>query len=246
MPYHVDVNPNRLWPDGKNKFTQDPEKHPPTSLEQAYSRLFEKIRTTADYVIDYHNAWTDSLSFVFRDRVLFHDDTRGEENRAEAVELARLQAEMIQAYGHTVITEFSADKYIKEDLHRSTSGSALLVGKIPGFTVELGTGHLPDPAIVAAAQAGTRNVFRWAGMLPGDPEPIRGIRIIDPGFPVRRTTSVRAPCTGIVIPTVGEGDPIREGDVLAAMIDVWGKKLADVVSEQEGFFSRARPWYLSL
>ncbi len=137
--------------------------------------LFGMILETADYLIDYHNAWTGSVSFVFRDRVLYRADEEPEANkkaRAEAL-VAKLDA-MIQAYGHTVVNEFPAEKYIDEKLHRSTSGAALLVGGIPSFTVELGTGLMPDPAIVAAAAAGTRNVLRWAGMLEGDPEPIIG------------------------------------------------------------------------
>ena len=66
-PYHAPKDPNRLWPDGRPEKPQDPDTTPPSSLELAYKSLFEKIMETADYLIDYHNAWTGSLSFVFRD-----------------------------------------------------------------------------------------------------------------------------------------------------------------------------------
>jgi len=88
---------------------------------------------TADYLIDYHNAWTGSISFSFRDRVLYQADQEAEQNRAEAEALAAKQEEMLQAYGHTIVTEFPGEKGVDKNLHRSTSGSTLLVGKIPSF-----------------------------------------------------------------------------------------------------------------
>ncbi len=55
VPYNAPVNPNRLWPDGKERKT-DPDKTPPSVIELAYKSLFEEIRQTADFLIDYHNA----------------------------------------------------------------------------------------------------------------------------------------------------------------------------------------------
>ena len=240
VPYHLKTNPNRLWPDGRPARVPDPEKLPPPQLERAYARLFEEMRT-ADYIIDYHNAWIGSISFVFQDRVLYRGDSAkdadadADANRKAAEALSVVQQEMISAYGHTVITEFIAEKYIKEDLHRSTSGAALLVAGIPGFTVELGTGLLPDPAIVQAALAGTRNVLRWAGMLDGEPEPITGIPVIEPGYRVRRTSSARTATTGVVLHTVEAGDRIAPGQLLAEVHDVWGRKIDEVRAEHDGF-----------
>jgi predicted deacylase len=235
-PYHAPTDPNRLWPDGKPEKPQDPDKPAPSSLELAYKRLFKEILKTADYLIDYHNAATGSISFVFRDRVLYRADQDEEKNKAEAEALAARQHEMIRAYGHTIINEFPVEKYIDEKLHRSTSGAALLVGRIPGFTVELGTGHMPDPAIVAASAAGTRNVLRWAGMLDGEVEPIKGIKVVDPGFPLRRrgTPRVEEPC--IVLHLVEPGDVIKEGDPVAETRDVWGRPLngSPLRSEYDG------------
>ena len=54
-PYHAPSDPNRMWPDGKPAKEPDLEKKQPSSLEQAYAQLFEEIRQTADYLIDYHN-----------------------------------------------------------------------------------------------------------------------------------------------------------------------------------------------
>jgi predicted deacylase len=144
---------------------------------------------------------------------------------------------MVKAYGHTIINEYPAHKYIDEKLHRSVAGSVLLTGKIPAFTAELGTGLMPDPVIIAAASAGTRNVMRWAGMLSGDKEETRGIKIIDAGFPVRR---MRTPCVkeaSIVQHLVQPGDLIYKGDPVAETKDVWGRPHSSGVirSKYEGF-----------
>jgi hypothetical protein len=113
----------------------------------------------------------------------------------------------------------------------------ILLGKIPAFTVELGTGHMPDPAIVAASMAGTRNVMRWAGMLDGDPEPIEGIQVVDPGFPVRRCATPRVNEACVVLHLVEPGDLVKAGDPVAEVRDVWGRPLGHGVlrSEHDGF-----------
>ncbi|MGD8626116.1 MAG: succinylglutamate desuccinylase/aspartoacylase family protein [Anaerolineae bacterium] len=236
-PYHADKDPNRLWPDGKPQKPPDPDKDPPTSLERAYARLFNEIVESGDYLIDYHNAWIGSISFSFRDRVLYRANGDAEAAKAKAEALAAKQAEMLQAYGHTVIREFPAEKYIDEDLHRSTSAAVLLLAGMPAFTVELGSGQMPDPAIVAASAAGTRNVMRWAGMLEGDPEPIEGIQVVEAGFPVRRCSTPRVDQACVAVHLVAPGDVVKKGDPVAEIRDVWGRPLGDGLlrAEYDGF-----------
>jgi predicted deacylase len=236
-PYHAPKDPNRLWPDGKPDKPPDLDKAPPSSLEQAYKRLFEELAATANYLIDYHCSWTGSISFSFRDRVLYRGDKDAERHKAEAEALAGRQDEMLRAYGHTIVNEFPVEKYIDEKLHRSTSAAALLLARIPAFTVELGTGHMPDPAIVAASAAGTRNVMRWAGMLDDAPEQIDGIAVIDTGFPVRRRSTPRVKDACVVLHEVAPGDIIKSGDPVARLLDVWGRPLGDGLlrSEYDGF-----------
>jgi predicted deacylase len=226
-PYHAPKDPNRLWPDGKPEKPPDPDKTPPSSLETAYRRLFEEIKARADYLIDYHNAWPDSIPFSIRDRVLYRTDEDTEGNKAEAQALAGKLDEMLRAFGITVVTEFPSEKYIDEKLHRSTSGAALLLARIPAFTAELGGGRMPDPAIIAAAVAGTRNVMRWAGMLGGEPEPIEGITVVDPGFPVHRRNTPRVDEACVVLHLVEGGDLVNAGDPVAEVRDIWGRPLGD-------------------
>jgi predicted deacylase len=236
-PYHAPKDPNRLWPDGKPEKPPDPDKRPPTSLEVAYKRLFEEVLASADYLIDFHNAWIGSIPFSLRDRVLYRGDVDPDHHKAEAEKLAQEQLRMLDMFGHTIINEFPVEKYIDEKLHRSTSAAALLLGKIPGFTVELGGGLMPDPAIVSTAAAGTRNVMRWAGMLGGEPESIHGVPVLDPGFAVRRCSTLRVQEACVVLHLVEPGDLVSVGDPVAEVRDAWGRPLGDGLlrAEHDGF-----------
>jgi predicted deacylase len=153
------------------------------------------------------------------------------------VALASKLEEMLGAYGHTVVNEYPVETYLDDKLHRSTSAAALLLGGIPAFTAELGTGQVPDPAIASASAAGTRNVMRWAGMLPGDLEPITGIQVVNPGYPTRRSRALRAEEPCVVLHRVEAGEPIQAGDPIAEVRDVWGRPLGDghLWAEHDGF-----------
>jgi predicted deacylase len=224
-PYHVSDDPNRLWPDGKPAKSSHFDQEPPSSLERAYGRLFEEIRSTADLLIDYHNSATGSLSFVIRDRILYREDDGSPEKRSGAEDLAKRLDAMVGAYGHTIVNEFPPEQYIEKKLHRSVAGSALLLAGIPAFTAELSTGHMPDPVVVAAAVAGTRNVMRWAGMLDGDREPIDGIKVVDTGYPIRRLRTPRVDKACVVVHLVKPGDVLAAGEPVAEVRDIWGRRL---------------------
>ncbi len=233
-PYHAGEDPNRLWPEKISTDREDPDRDPPSSLERAYQCLYEEIVASADYFIDFHNAWIGSLSFALRDRILYQPDDTEDQNRA--LDLAKRLDEMVTAYGHTVVNEYPADTYIREKLHRTASGSVLQKSRIPAFTAELGTGLVPDPVIIQAACAGTRNVMRWAGMLEDEPEGIEDIRVIRPGYPVRRMRTPRVKEACIVHHLVDAGVRVGKGDVVAEIRDVWGRPVGNGVirSSHEG------------
>ena len=234
-PYYYPEDPNRLFPDGKLKKALDPDKTPPSALEEAYAVLFEHIKATAKQYFDLHCAAINSVSFVFRDRVLYRKDEVEAKVKAEAVD-GKL-GEMCAAYGHSVVNEFPVEKYLDEKLHRSTTSAAVNLARIPALTAELGGGQMPDPAIVRASAAGLRNVMRWAGMLPGEPEPITGIKVVQPGFPCRRRSVGRVPQPCIVHHLVQPGDMVKVGDLLVETHDAWGRPVGEGVlrSEYDGW-----------
>jgi hypothetical protein len=236
--YYHDGDPNRLFPDGRTR-QPDPDQAPPSALEQAYRRLFEDLRASANYFFDLHCISIGSLSFVFRDRVLYRQGDAAARQRAEATS-TQMEA-MARAYGHTLIADYSVGKYIDEKLHRSTSAALAMLAGIPALTAELSSSYTPQPEIVNASLAGLRNVLRWAGMLPGDPEPITGIKIVDPGFPTRRRSVARVTQPCFAHHLVEPGDVVKIGDPLVEMRDAWGRVLGTLTSEYDGFvISRPR------
>ncbi len=236
-PYRIEKDPNRLWPEPRPPKKVGIEDEPPTALEIAYQKLFEEILKTGDALIDYHAAWTGSISFAFQDRIPYRQDAHADQNRKQAEALSAKQAELLEAYGHTIIREMSVRKLIEEDLHRSTSAAFMYIAQKPAFTVELGTGYMPDPAIVAAAVQGTKNVFKQMGMLEGDMQPIQGIKVIRPGFSVKRCIHPRVRQACVVLHTVEAGDWVEKGQVVAEMRDIWGRLLPEglLTSDEEGF-----------
>lgn len=239
--YYETSDPNRLFPDGRDP-QPDPDKAPPSALEMAYKRLFEEIKQTASYFFDLHCISINSLSFVFRDRLLYRKNDEAAKQRAEAT--AQKMEAMARAYGHTIITDFSVSKYIDEKLHRATTASAAMLAGIPALTAEISSSYTPSPEYVNAALTGLKNVLRWAGMLPGSPEPITGIKVIDPGYLTRRRSVARVTQACIVHHLVEPGDLVKIGDPLVEMRDAWGRILGILISEYEGFVISRPPGIL--
>ncbi len=244
LPYYLQTDPNRLWPrpDRRARDVElpSPAEKPRHELELAYQRLYEAIvETQPACLFDLHNAWFGSIPFAFRDPV-FYRKSRGPGIKRRAAE--RLQArvgEMLDAFGFTVINEFVADDYVTRSLHRSVSGSLLNGAQIPSATIELGSWMHVDPHVVFACVCGLKNVMHWLNMLPGEPERIEGIRVMNLGYPVRRHVSPYAPKTGIAHHLLRPGDLVREGDPLVRLTDIFGKPLLEddglIRSEYNGF-----------
>jgi predicted deacylase len=56
---------------------------------------------------------------------------------------------------------------------------------------------------------------------------IDGIKLVDPGFRVRRQRTPRVQQACVVVHQVQPGDLVKAGDVVADMLDVWGRPLGD-------------------
>jgi hypothetical protein len=231
--YYHDGDPNRLFPDGRGEPKPDPDKAPPSALEQAYGRLFEEMKKSASFFFDLHCISINALSFVFQDRIMYRKGDEAAKKHAEETS-AKMEA-MARAYGHTIIADFSVGKYIDEKLHRSTTASMATVAGIPALTAELSSSFTPSPEIVNASVCGLRNVMRWAGMLGGDPEPITGIKVVDPGFHTKRRSVARVTQACIVHHLKEPGDMVKVGDPLVEMRDAWGRVLGVLTSEYDGF-----------
>lgn len=238
--YYLRSDPNRLFPDGRPPKPFDPDRDTPSALEHGYTRLFGEVKSTADFWIDLHNTWTGSVSMVYRDRVYYRDDGTAATVKAARTEAEKLDVrigEMCRAYGHSVLREMACEAYFDDKLHRSTTGAAVNVARIPALTMELGTGHMPDPKIVTACLTGLKNVLRWAGMLEGELEPITGIKVVDLGYACRRRGTPRLSVPCIVRHLVDAGDIVKKGDPIAELCDIWGRPVGEKVlhSEYDGW-----------
>jgi uncharacterized protein len=225
-------DPNRLFPGPKRTLQLSSEKVSP--LELAYRRLFDHINQTADFLIDFHNYSLGTFPFAFRDPVFYSN----ERDRSGAQRLQTKVGEMLAAFGHTIINEFASAEYLQKNLHRTVSGAALNTARIPAFTVELGGYLTVDPGIVTAAVSGLRNVLRWAEMLSGPLETIRGIPVIKSNYQMRRVHHPYAPDSGIVRYLVKAGETVGIGDYVARLTDIYGRAIGSndglIRSELEG------------
>lgn len=236
-PYYYDGDPNRLFPEPGPGYTSPDDI---VGLEAAYLNVYEAIAGSgADYLLDLHTAQIGSIPLVFRDPVFYHRRFGQGLSRSEAQALQGRLSEMLDALGFPVINEFAASSYIGRGLHRSVTGSVLNGLGIPAATVELGSWMHVDAHVVEACLAGMRNTLRWAGLLPGKFEPVKGIKKLNASGPLRRCIHPRAPRAGIVHHIVRPGERVSAGDPLARIVDIFGRPVGDddglILSEYDGY-----------
>lgn len=218
LPYYSQTDPNRLWP---TEWPPRTETAVPGPYEQIVSRVFAQFAQRGDLALDLHNASIRSIPFTIVDRVLY----RGEQDRARADALGKRLDEMARVFGISSVREAVAERYVTQVLHRSVTGSLVNALGIPALTIELGMTGAVDPAAVEAGVAGVHNTLRWAGLLPGDPEPIVACPVVDPGYPTKRDDSARMPVAGVIVPQLLPGDRFAAGQTLAEVVDIWGRPL---------------------
>lgn len=233
-PYYEAKDPNRVWPGFKHATSSDV---PPAIYQQIAQQIFDAVVSSQpDCLLDLHNASIDSIPFTIRDRVLYSPDA-DDEGRSAADDLAQRLDWLARTVGLSLVNESPAAKYVDLALHRSVAGSMVNTAGIPSLTLELGMGMAIDPAAVDAGTDGILNVLRGFKMLPGDPKPISQVPVVDLGFQVRRDDSARAPVSGILQSAVRPGQPFAKGDLLARMVDIFGRPQNDgqIVAQRDGW-----------
>lgn len=235
-PYYYDGDPNRLFPE-PNAYTPPDEI---VGLEAAYLEVYRAIEESgACCLLDLHTAQIGSIPLVFRDPIFYHRRFGRGLSRSDALALQSRLSEMLDALGLPVINEFGASSYLSRGLHRSVTGSVLNGLGIPAATIELGSWMHVDEHVVEGCLAGLRNVLRWAGLLPGKPERVTGIKRLDADRPLRRCIHPKAPHAGIVHHLVRPGTAVHAGDPVARLTDIFGQPVGDddglIRSEYDGY-----------
>jgi len=233
-PYYDNGDPNRSFPEYAQP-DENEDREVPSIYQSFMNELYQEITRTADYLIDLHCYSHVSTPFSIRDRVLY----RHEEDKDEAQQLHERLAEMVKAFGLPVVNEFIGERYVKQKLHRSTSGIALNHKRIPAFTVELGPSDFIDLNALEACKVGIINVLKWAGMLDGETEPITSVPVPEVGYEVRRENTPKAPESGLLQFRVRPGDLIKKGEVIAVLTDIFGRQNCEISSLHDG-------WIMSL
>lgn len=220
--YYDRTDPNRTFPTRKAR-SEAESPDPPSVFEMIARTIWSHVKPSADILLDLHNASILSVPFIIRDRVLYD----GDDDKPRAEMLAARLDDLAHAFGLSLVNEATPEKYVKRELHRSVAGAAVNEAGIPALTLELGMGIGVDWPAVEAAVQGIENVLVWAGMVDGEIRQPTGVTIVAPGFPTREDDSVRARATGIVEPLLMPGDAFAAGDLLARMVDLWGRPIPD-------------------
>lgn len=140
-------------------------------------------------------------------------------------ELYQRTYSLCQAFGLPVINELPPERYVNAKLYRSLSGAAINEAHIPANKVELGLQKAIDPQALTAACTGVRDVLKWAGMLPSEPDKLATVPLPEPGFRVRRENLPWSDASGIIRYHVCPSDLGEAGQVLATLADIFGNSL---------------------
>jgi len=233
-PYYEAKDPNRVWPG----FNQGRDTGiPPAVYQQVAQQVFDAVvATRPECLLDLHNASIDSIPFTIRDRVLVSAEP-GDNEVSKAEILAERLDWLARTVGLSLVNESPSEKYVDLALHRSVAGSMVNTAGIPSLTIELGMGMAIDPSAVGAGATGVLNVLRGYDMLPGEPEDITSVPVIDPGFQVRRDDSARAPVSGVLQSVVQPGSYFSTGDLLARMVDIYGRPIngGEILAKADGW-----------
>lgn len=247
--YYDGEDPNRKFPDveyvkrGATPAETIDGPRPPTQQQLLCRRLFDCFSADADALLDIHTATVGSAPFVIQDRVLYD---RGLRDREAALSLADAVTELADAFGLPVVFEYPPEEYLDENLHLSTSGSALNQAGIPALTVELGSHSVVDDELRRQGVAGiyramehmemvgdaTEAFPKFLGPLP-DPVPAprsgQHRRFVGP--------HVQPGATGIVRHDVDAGDVVEPGQTIARVVDPTGNpdSARELSSEHNGW-----------
>ena len=251
FPAFDDQDPNRTWPDSKpahlcpsgEESTTDAWHEVQKRVEgrtrpqnSAFEAIWEYITTTVkpDYHLDLHTYSTLSIPFIFLDRLMFDREKGDTEEAAQA--LWNTTHAFVQSIGLTVVMERPAHLYIKQKLHRSTSGTTFNKLRIPSCTIELGPMHCVPPASLSAGVSAVLNAMRFSGhlCLP-ESLAITEVPVLHFDKPHRYLVYPLCPVTGIADFLVPAGGKFQVGDALAVIRRMDGTLAGTAIAEMDGF-----------
>jgi predicted deacylase len=213
----ADEDMNRLFPG-------DPAGSLAARIAHAVFRTIAADRPAL--AIDLHTDSALSIPYVILDRAL---------SRAARPALAAAGT-IAATTGLAVIHDWPLPEYRELRLDRSLSGALINHAAIPSFTLELGPTRVADPAFVEAGCHAVRAAMRELGMIEraaaagragrGAPAPDGERRCRIPG--------VTAATGGLLRYRVVPGSEVREGAILATVVDLVGRVLEEIRAPAPG------------
>lgn len=197
--------------DGKNLNRTFPGDPAGTYTEVLAHEVFTAFIEPADFLLDLH---AGDIPEGLEPFCLFEESPVEERARG-----------MARAYGTGhVVRQSRASRTVGG----STSSAAADIG-VPAIIAEVGANGLCDEPSVARHLQGVLNVCAHLGMLPGD---VAGDVL--PPAEYSGWVWMRSTLRGWWQPRVSVGEHVREGDVLGAVLDPFGRELEQVVAPAAG------------
>lgn len=188
-----------------------------SAMERHFARLFDTICESADCLLDLHCAFSQSIPFIFRDRVIYRDEDYDERRELDE----RLSA-LVEALGLPVLNELPARRYLERNLHRSLTGAVLNEEGILSATIELGPKAIYHHDMIAVGLRALRNALCHLGMIEGQAATLSDLPHPPAGQALRQHDGPRSPVSGILQYLVRPGDWVPAGEPVAHVVDVQG------------------------
>ncbi len=194
--------------DGKNPNRVFPGNPTGTASERLAHVLFTEVIRRAQFYVDLHGGDLNEALVPFT--ILLRTGNAAVD--AQATQLAR-------AYG------------IRYVVHGRVAGgtyAAAAGAGIPAILTEAGGQGLLEESAVSIHLRGLRNVLRHLGIMPGHPEPVEPMTVLEEFHWV---TSAH---TGLFYPDIAPGDRVEKGQRVGETRDYFGQRLAEITSPASG------------
>lgn len=178
-----------------------------------------------DLLIDLHCDAHNSIAYILLDRLVSGSDK----------ELECRTQKLAEAFGVTVCRDDTPEGYIENEGERSLTGAVFNKSRIPAFVVELGGPTMIREGFVRIGTSGLKNILSVLGMLEGPQERWESDTRVRADYPLRTHDIFVSQRFGKMSYRVGVGRPVKVGDLIATVEDIFGVRKEEVRTDRDGY-----------